>query len=182
MRKALILATIAMLIECLLIGYTIRPHDILTVLRPVLLQMSILIIAFFINPMSGKLNINAEDSNLKMDHPIRWKNVLKLSIIVLVLIAAIHILEALTSLPLFWSSLIVSIIEAHAVLAAGLSAVGKDATHASVELVVIAVIIGNTISKILIIIKAKNKSIIWKTITPFALSAIIPVVDYLIFK
>lgn len=156
--RALLYSTIAMLLEGVLIILAVLPQSYLLCL-PFLTQALILFICSrLIKPQAQDL-LPFKDEHVLIKEPIIWKKVFYLSSLIFTLIYVMELLNSKLSLSLFWSSLVISLFEAHAVLIAGLSQFKQQENFAELSALILAILTGNVISKSYFILRAKDKKI-----------------------
>lgn len=157
--RALLLSTLGMLIECILIVFAIIPERALMLSLPFMTQALalILIVLFFsINQKSPKAQ--SLDRQIYIDEPIVWKKVGSFALIILGLIYLMRILGQVLHLPFIWTTLLLSLFEAHGVLTAALTEV-KESSLSDIYQIIIVVLVGNILSKTFLVMKGKNKEI-----------------------
>lgn len=165
----LVSATLAMLIECLLILINFIKSDQYYLGIPILVQVVFLsIYLFYLN--RTKATHTAEDL-AEVDHPVLWINVFKLAAMVLLFIYGLRFLNNYFHLGSNLAIFIMSFFEAHSVLAASLLSQQQDS---DILLQVLLILSGHTISKSLLIIRSKQfkqlKNVIVALIICLALS------------
>lgn len=157
--RALLLATMAMLIESIFIILSLNLENSFLLCRPFLIQLFVLIpfvIALksknFSKPISPHMG-------LELKELIIWKNVLKFSFFMVGLIFLMRFLNTTLDIPPVLSTFLLALFESHAVLAASMSEYGQDQNSQLAFHIVIAILVGNVISKTFFILRAKNKAI-----------------------
>ncbi len=156
--RALLLATVGMLVECIFIVFTIVPNYAATLSKPFFVQM--LTLLFIVAIMSFGKNKISKTTNDKivLDEPIIWKKVGSFALFILGLIYFMRILATTLSLPYTWTALVMSLFEAHGVLTAALTELrNQDLSH-MMEIALI-ILLGNVLSKAFFLFKGKNKAI-----------------------
>jgi uncharacterized membrane protein (DUF4010 family) len=158
--RALILSTIAMLIEGVFIVVAINPFA-KKVITPLIVQIVILVIAVFMikRPVG---TVTAQVTNtIEIAEPIIWKRVLYFSTLIISLIFLMRFISEKFSLPYQWTSFLVSLFESHAVLAAAMTEFQGSHQIRQAQQIVVLVLTGNVLSKTFFILKADNKAIRW---------------------
>lgn len=159
--RALLLSTIGMLVECVLIVNTIVPNSTHILLRPLLVQI-MLILLFVAATGIGKRNApvkrDEDFKELALKEPINWKKVGSFAVLILGLILLMRILSSTLALPTSWSAFLLSLFEAHGVLTAALSE-NLTAEISYLLDIVLVIQLGNVISKCFLVIKGKNAKI-----------------------
>jgi len=157
--RALILSTIAMLIEGIFIVVAINPFAT-KIIRPLIVQIVFLIIAaFMIKRPPGETNTHM--TTIEIEEPIIWKKVLYFSTFIITLIFLMRFISEQFSLPYHWTSFLISLFESHAVLAAAMTEFQGTHQIREAQLIIILVLTGNVLSKTIFILKADNKAIRW---------------------
>lgn len=155
--RALILSTIAMLIEGIFIVVAINPYAA-KIIRPLIVQIVILMIAvFMIKRPPGA--INTQVTKIEIEEPIIWKKVLYFSTFIISLIFLMRFISEQFSLPYHWTSFLISLFESHAVLAAAMTEFQSIHEIREAQLIIVLVLTGNVLSKTIFILKADNKAI-----------------------
>jgi uncharacterized membrane protein (DUF4010 family) len=161
--RALLFAICAMLLECLFIIYFLTDNAPLFYYLPFIIQLIFFaLVILYVNTSRNPRFVNEfeneplADIELLNDHPIIWKNVLKLSLLIFTLIWLMHFVGSEFGLSRGLSTLLVSLFEAHAVLASILteSALAPDQVEPLTLFLVI--LLGNTLSKSYLVFKGAN--------------------------
>lgn len=153
--RALLLATVGMLIECIFIIFAIIPENFLILAKPFIVQIILLILFAFV------LGIFFKDKKLThpkivLDDPIVWKKVAKFAVFIVGLIILMRFLSTNLKLPHVWATFFLSLFEAHGVLTAGLTEVKTDPGLNGMT-IVMAVLFGNFISKAFLVLRGNHK-------------------------
>lgn len=165
---SLLLAYIAMLIECILIFYGIIGFNQHNFLMPVFIQLLILIIAFIIN---RRIVGTEEKIEIDSDHPIIWKKVITLSFFIIFLIFLLKYLSKAFSTFNLLVVFLLSLFEAHGVFTATLSNQEKLFTSTT-SLQILLILTGNYLSKTFLVLKNKDIKIRNKIFITFSISLI----------
>lgn len=180
LARALLLATLAMTIESVIILYTLTTQtDFLIACLPLILQAVCIGLTLIILPRIPTPQ-NVIDLTLLASHPIGWLKVLRFAGFILVLIWAIRWLNASFALPLLWSSFVLSIFEAHAVLAASMIELTPTGLLGTRSQVIIAVILGSSLSKSGFVLKTKNLKLMLYVISPLIIASLLMVALYML--
>lgn len=153
--RALLLATVGMLVECTFIIFAILPENFLALSKPFLVQIILLILFAFLLGQIFK-DKNFSNPKIVLDDPIVWKKVAKFAVFILGLIFLMRFLSTNLKLPHIWASFILSLFEAHGVLTAGLTEAKSNADLDPMD-IVLAVLIGNFVSKTFLVLRGKKK-------------------------
>lgn len=177
----LLLALCAMLLECVFILFFSSTQLPLLYYLPFFLQLSFFIVVFFlvqsylwsknIIPHNPEMNIE-----LLIDHPIIWKNVVKLSVFIIALVSIMHFIGDNFGLSREISTLIISFFEAHAVLAATMFQWSLDQKNIELLQLIFLILLGNTLSKSYLVYKGNNLAKKWTFIVLMFASLAISVV------
>ncbi len=155
---ALLLALLAMLVECILIlaFFSSQTHAIYYL--PFILQGGFFIVALFLLNLHSPKNpsLATIDLHLEIDHPILWKNVAKLSLLIFAIVTVMHFISTELGFSREISTLLISFFEAHAVLAATLSDWSLHPQNIDLLLLILVILFGNTCSKSFLIYQGKN--------------------------
>jgi len=176
--RALILSTIAMLIEGIFIVVAINPFAS-KIITPLVVQIVILLIAvFMIKRPAGA--ISTQVAKIEIEEPIIWKKVLYFSTFIISLIFLMRFISDQFSLPYHWTSFLISLFESHAVLAAAMTEFQGIHEIREAQLIIILVLTGNVLSKTIFILKADNKAIRWPLLISLYSSLLVAVLSGLI--
>jgi uncharacterized membrane protein (DUF4010 family) len=156
--NALILAKIAMLIEAIMIVSTLSNGNSLRLITPFALQFIFLMIIVLLN-IRRDLKLQRHSighMHVEFDHPIIWKNVLKMSGLILILVTSMHYLEEYLHLSEYISAFIISLFEAHSVLASVLiKAQSSQHLINNQSWMFTLILLGSTISKIFLVMRSQ---------------------------
>jgi uncharacterized membrane protein (DUF4010 family) len=146
--SALLLAMIAMLLECILILFFLADVSLLYY-WPFILQCMIFLGALaWLNKKSHSIEAGTTtDLTMAMDHPILWKNVAKLSLLIFIIITFMQWIDQSFSSSREISTLLISLFEAHAVLAATLSESSLHHSNINLMHLILIILLGNVCSK-----------------------------------
>lgn len=160
LASALLLATLAMLIESFFIALGLTAPTIL--LFTILLQCSVLI--YFITNYWKKVSETETShiSQFEINHPIVWKRVLKLSIFIAFLIGMMSFVTTQLKIPDWLTVLLTSLFEAHAVLASTL----LKQTETSVTSLYVLISLGHIFSKMFLVWRSKITGLLQKVLIP----------------
>jgi uncharacterized membrane protein (DUF4010 family) len=156
--NALLLAKIAMLVEAIMIVTALSNGQSLQRITPFALQFSLLFLLLIWNVWrDSKLNHGKNiHIHVEFDHPIIWKNVLKLSGLILLLVTSMHYLEEYLHFSEYLSAFIISLFEAHSVLASVLiKAQSSPQIGTNQNWLFTLILLGSTISKIFLVIRSQ---------------------------
>lgn len=159
LSRALLLATLAMIIECVFILYAIAPPTrFLLYSLPFLVQGACIAVAVMLFP---KVSNEAQVLNLDIlsNHPISWSKVMRFSVFIIALIWGIRWFNQSMQLSLVWSGFLLSLFEAHAVLAASMIELSPSSPDILSLQIIIAVVLGNTLSKCFFVARTKNRTL-----------------------
>lgn len=155
--KGLLLATMAMLIQSLLIIFTLMPSSsTVQFLIPILLNLLGLLVCFRFIKTKKHEHINTQSPALNLDKPILWKKVIFFAFVLTALILLMRYLGEQLSLPYITSAFIVSFFEAHGVLAASLTELLVHQKMEQAHGVILAVLLGHITSKVLLVVKSPH--------------------------
>lgn len=162
----LLLALCAMLLECIFILFFFSTNLPLLYYLPFLLQLGFfIIVSFLVQGYLWSKNISPDnpemDIELMIDHPIIWKNVVKLSVFIIALVSIMHFIGDSFGFSREISTLIISLFEAHAVLAATIFQWSQDQDNIVLLQLIFLILLGNTLSKSYLAYKADNLSRKW---------------------
>ncbi len=159
--RALLLAILAMLIECLLIIYTIHPAP-LEISKLVLLQggiISLVIIALsWFHPHDKKVEFIV-GNDVKINDPIVWKKVVYFSFLIVLIIQLLHFADEKLNIPYIYSVLLISFIEAHGVLAAAITNLPSTAATEDIQKIIAMILTGNVIGKTYFVLRCRTKNV-----------------------
>ncbi len=157
----LFFAVCAMLLECLFIIFFLSDGTPFVYYLPFAVQlacMGIAILHVSYNPKFAKQAPSAIPAEIVLlnDHPIIWKNVAKFSILILVLVAAMNFIGNELGFSQGISTFIVSLFEAHAILASVMTQWGAQARGFDLLALLLLILLGSTISKSYLAYKGPN--------------------------
>ena len=156
--RSLILATLSMLSLGVLIIWTIADHNQLALALPFLLQACALIVSFFsLGLRGGPTKRTAIPCLVMLDDPIIWKNVVKFTFILALILMSEKALTKLLPESYFVSTFVIALFESHAVLAAFIT--GIEDYSANPQIVVCLILLGNVVSKVFLTLKSPVKAI-----------------------
>lgn len=161
MISTLLLALFAMLLECVFILFFFSTQLPLIYYLPFFLQLGFFIIIFLLlqrYSLSKDSNSDKQEIDIELfiDHPIIWKNVLKLSAFIIVLVSIMNFIGDKFGLSGEISILIISLFEAHAILAAIMVQSSVDQDNIELLRLIFLILLGNTLSKSYLAYKSKN--------------------------
>jgi uncharacterized membrane protein (DUF4010 family) len=157
LSMGLISATLAMLLECLLILVNFTKNQPIYIYYPILIQIVALL--GYLVYLNNKMTEAKEDQlkkQIEVDHPILWMNVIKLSAFIIFLVYGMKFLNTYFHSGKDIAVFIMSLFEAHGVLAASLMAKQSDSNTFQQILLILT---GHTMSKSFLVIRSKNKNI-----------------------
>ncbi len=157
----LFFAVCAMLLECLFIIYFLSDDTSIVFYLPFAIQlgcMGIAILYVSYSPKFAKLAPSTVPADIELlnDHPIIWKNVAKFSALILVLVAAMNFIGNELGLSQGISTFIVSLFEAHAILASVMTQWGMQAQGADLMTLLFIILLGSTVSKSYLAYNGRN--------------------------
>lgn len=173
---SLLLAYIAMLIECILIFYSLNGFNNYKILLPIFVQLICLLFFY------GMMAINKDTKGhieINSDHPIIWKKVLSLSAFIIFLILSLKFISSFFASFTYVVAFLLSLFEAHGVYTAIIS---KSNLSSSNEIILQTLLIlsGNFISKSLLVLKNKDLYNKLKLISIFTLSLVLTWISYIL--
>ncbi|GAB3093709.1 DUF4010 domain-containing protein [Aestuariicella hydrocarbonica] len=167
----LLFALCAMLLECVFIIFFLSEPFTLIFYVPFLTQLLCIVAVivclnknYFLGPLPDKVALADKaaepevDIELLNDHPIIWKNVVKFSVIILVLIYSMHVIGNNFGLSILISTLLISLFEAHAILASIMTEWSLSPDNIDLMTVFFVILLGNTLSKSFLVLKGSNLS------------------------
>jgi uncharacterized membrane protein (DUF4010 family) len=168
----LFLALCAMLLECLFIIFFLAEKLPFIYYLPFITQLTFFTIAIlYVNvSSSSRFAINniadsTPDIELLNDHPIIWKNVAKLSILIFSIITAMHFIGSELGLSRGISTLFISLFEAHAILASVMTEWSLQSQSIDLMKLFFLILLGNTLSKSYLALKGSNLIHKWFFVT-----------------
>ena len=161
--RALLLAVLAMLIECILIIYAIHPSPLevskLVILQGGIIAFVIVVISWF-SPKNTRVDQIFEE-DVKIHDPIVWKKVIYFSFLIVFIIQLLHFTNEQLSIPYIYSVLLISLMEAHGVLAAAITKFSHTSETEEIQKIVAMVLMGNIIGKTYFVFRCKTKKVLW---------------------
>lgn len=163
----LLLAISAMLIECLVIMYFLAEEVPMITYIPFVAQLiffasvAMLIHVFLIKRAKDSVQNDSQvayslDAELVNDHPIVWMTVAKLSLFIFVLIAVMHFIGNELGLSRDFSTLLVALFEAHAILVSVITEWSMEPSGIDLLKLIFLILLGNTLSKSYLVYRSKN--------------------------
>ena len=161
--QTLLLAVCAMLTECLFILYFLTSSLPFIYYVPVLTQLlffagTVLYVNRFVGSPTQTDTNDSSDFDMLIDHPIVWLNVAKLALIILTLVTVMHFIGNNLGFSQAISTLLVSLFEAHAILASVVTQWSLDPQNIDLLKLVFVVLLGNTVSKSFLVFKGRHLS------------------------
>ncbi len=178
----LMFALCAMLLECLFIIFFLAENMPLSLYLPFITQLACIVLAILFFTYSPRFASEYVDTkpaefNLLNDHPIIWKNVLKLSLIIFGIIYAMHFIGTEFGFPQSVSTLLISLFEAHAILASVMTQWSLQSPEIDLMSLFLVILLGNTLSKSYLAIRGSNlqkkRFFVSVMVGSFALSALV---------
>ncbi len=157
----LLFALCAMLLECLFIVFFLADNLGFVYYLPFLTQLlcvaaAILYVSFSSRFSSGDTAAHTADFDMLNDHPIIWKNVAKLSLIILAIVYSMHFISSELGFPRSISTLLIALFEAHAILASVMTQWSMQSQEFELMSLFIVILLGNTLSKSYLAISGAN--------------------------
>lgn len=158
---AMLFALCAMLLECLFIIFYLAQGLSFTYYVPFLTQLACIAAAIlYITFRSRSTPSDAVQSkaqfDLLNDHPILWKNVVKLSLIILAIIYTMQFIGTELGFPRSISTLLISLFEAHAILASVMTEWSLRSQDIDLMTLCLVILLGNTVSKSYLAVSGRN--------------------------
>lgn len=164
----LFFALCAMLLECLFIIFFLAENVAFIYYLPFITSLIFIAIAIlYLNVSSSSrfASNHATDTTVEIellnDHPIIWKNVAKLSILIFVIVYAMHFIGSEFGLSRGISTLLISLFEAHAILASVMTEWTLQSQSFDLMKLFFLILIGNTLSKSYLALKGSNLTQKW---------------------
>lgn len=180
--RALLLATMAMLIESIFIILSLNVDDAFLLCRPFFIQLLVLLILVIaLKSKNFSVKKSSHHMALELKELIIWKNVLKFSFFMVGLIFLMRILNTTLDIPPVLSTFLLSLFESHAVLAASMSEYGQGQNSQLAFHIVLAILVGNVMSKTFFILRAKNKAIRKPVLFSLYFSLLLGILSILLF-
>lgn len=161
----MLFAVCAMLIECLFILFYLTNDLTFIYYLPFLTQLIFFGLAIlYINFSKSErfayphTNLAAVDIELLNDHPIIWKNVVKLSLIISAIMAIMHYIGSGVGFSREISTLLISFFEAHAILASVMTEWTLHSQNMALMQLFFLILLGNTLSKSYFALRGNNLS------------------------
>ena len=168
----LLYALCAMLLECLFIIFFLSESLSFIYYLPFISQLAfIAIVIVYVNASSNSrfVSDHATDSTLTLellnDHPIIWKNVAKLSLLIFAIIYLMHFVGTEFGLSRGISTLLVSFFEAHAILASVMTEWSLQSQNIDLMKLFFLILLGNTLSKSYLAFRGSNLIHKWFFVT-----------------
>jgi len=156
--RSLIIATIAMLSLGVIIIWTIADENQFSLSIPFLLQTSVLLLSLFLLRSKGEKAYRPKAASLVMlDDPIVWKNVLKFTFFLALILMGVKALTKLLPESYLISTFVIALFESHAVLAAFVTSIRTYS--ANPQIVICLILFGNVVSKVFLTMKSPVKEI-----------------------
>lgn len=157
----LLFALCAMLLECLFIIYFLAESFSFNYYLPFLTQLAciaavILYVTFSAHFPAQGISTSSAEFDMLNDHPIIWRNVAKLSLIIFAIIYSMHFIGTELGFPKSVSTLLISLFEAHAVLASVMTQWSLQSQGFDLMSLLLVILLGNTISKSYFVISGAN--------------------------
>lgn len=159
----LLFALCAMLLECLFIVFFLADSLGFVYYLPFLTQLlcvsaAIIYVSFSSRFASSGIATRTADFDMLNDHPIIWKNVAKLSLIILAIVYSMHFINSELGFPRSISTLLIALFEAHAILASVMTQWSMQSQEFDLMSLFIVILLGNTLSKSYLAISGANLS------------------------
>ncbi len=161
--STLLCALCAMLLECLFIIYFLGEGLALINYLPFISQLIFFVAAIaYIHtrnngPFAHHHAVDAElNIDLLNDHPIIWKNVAKLSLLIFLIIFAMHYIGSELGLSRGISTFFISLFEAHAILASVMTEWALQSKNIHLMELFLIILLGNTLSKSYLVLNGTN--------------------------
>lgn len=179
----LLFAVCAMLLECLFIVFFLGGQLPFVYYLPFITQLACLAAAILYVNLSANIRFANQhpsapevDIELLNDHPILWKNVAKLSLIILAIVSAMNFIGTELGLSQDISTLLIALFEAHAVLASVMTQWTMNPSNTELMSLFFLILLGSALSKSYIVLKGPNLSQNWFFISIMGLSLTISAV------
>jgi len=164
----LFFALCAMLLECLFIIFFLTKNIAFIYYLPFITSLIFIAIAILYLNISNSSRFdgnNAADSTVEIellnDHPIIWKNVAKLSFLIFVIVYGMHFIGSEFGLSRGISTLLISLFEAHAILASVMTEWSLQSQSFDLMKLFFLILLGNTLSKSYLALKGSNLTQKW---------------------
>jgi predicted ATP-dependent protease len=167
--RSLILATISMLLQGLLIIWTLKPTMAFALSLPLLIQLFVLLI-FFLFYTRKKSDIQSPQIGVTFDDAIIWKNVFSFGLMMTFMTFAMRFLNDSFSIPYSLSVFTMSLFEAHSVLAAVINELSPLEKLPRIEQMLLIILAGSALSKIFLTLRSKTPALKIPLISALAIS------------
>ena len=164
----LFFALCAMLLECLFIIFFLAEKVAFIYYLPFITSLIFIAIAILYLNVSSSSRFDGNhttDSTVEIellnDHPIIWKNVAKLSILIFVIVCAMHFIGSEFGLSRDISTLLISLFEAHAILASVMTEWSLQSQSFDLMKLFFLILLGNALSKSYLALKGSNLTQKW---------------------
>lgn len=177
----LLFSLCAMLLECVFILFVFSTQLPFIYYLPFFLQLGFFIAVIFLAQGYLRSKDTASQSpemdiELLIDHPIIWKNVVKLSLVIILMVSVMNVIGEKLGFSREISTLLISFFEAHAVLAATIFQWSLDQKNVELLQLIFLILLGNTLSKSYLVYKSHNLARKWTFIVLIFAGFIISVV------
>lgn len=156
--RALILATVAMLLEGVAILSSFDNKDVWVASRPLLVQLAALILYLIATWSIHEKSSPSPPGSLPPIPRLRWIKVLWLALFIVALIYVMRLIGEKLDLPFYWGSFFLSLFESHGVLAAAATQFAGKNDPAMAKMV-FTILAGATISKIFFTLRVKEEAV-----------------------
>lgn len=167
--RSLILATISMLLQGLLIIWTLKPTIAFALSLPLLIQLFSLLI-FFLFYTRKKSDTQSPQIGVIFDDAIIWKNVFSFGLMMTFMTFAMRFLNDSFSIPYSLSVFTMSLFEAHSVLAAVINELSPLEKLPRTEQMLLIILAGSALSKIFLTLRSKTPALKIPLISALAVS------------
>ncbi len=182
LARALLLAVLSMLLECLMILYALTPEQFFSHGWPIGLSMVVIILTVWLLPENSQETTKISMLEKSFDRPVAWLRVFYFTAVIVGLMWLIRFLNDAAHLPILWSTFLLSIFEAHAVLAASLLNLTANQVDTNLQglWLVIMVLLGNTVSKFFLVLKTGSWALCLYVLSPLIGSVLLSVLIVLL--
>jgi len=161
LQLTLLFALCAMLLECLFIIFFLAEDLGFIYYLPFLTQLLCIAAAILYVSYSARFVSASADSlpahfDMLYDHPIIWKNVAKLSLIILTIVYSMHFIGTELGFPRSISTLLISLFEAHAILASVMTQWSMESQNFDLMTLLLVILLGNALSKSYLVFSGAN--------------------------
>jgi uncharacterized membrane protein (DUF4010 family) len=164
----LLSALCAMLLECVFIIFFLSDELPFIYYLPFITQLIFFATAILYLNLSSDSRFasnhaaeSAVNIELLNDHPIIWKNVVKLSILILVIISVMNFVGSELGLSRGIGTFLVSLFEAHAVIASVMMEWSMQSNNIDLMKLFFLILLGNAVSKSYLTIRGSNLTQKW---------------------